>query len=69
MLTLEDDTLSIFDFDGEKLEVGEVGGFGEKMLALFVISADDENDLNDINLNVENAIKLRDRLTKFIEKE
>jgi hypothetical protein len=59
--------LELTDLDGDKLECKEVGGFGEPMLALFVVDGYDANDLCGVNLNVENAAKLRDFLDDFID--
>jgi len=56
--------LTIMDSDKDRLEVKEVGGFGEKMLFFGVYQ---EDDVCAININTSNAVVLRDYLTKFIE--
>ncbi len=64
--------LELNNEDGETLDITEVFGFSEPMLALFVINnpidEDSEEDTCGVNINVENATKLRDWLDQFIRK-
>ncbi len=64
--------LEFNDEDGETLDITEVFGFGEPMLALFVVNTPmdegSEEDTCGININVENATRLRDWLNAFIER-
>ena len=55
------DMLTLTDLDGIQLRVGEVFGFGEPMLALFVIDEHEEG----INLTLKDAAKLLERLKRF----
>ncbi len=54
------------DQDGDRLEVARVFGMGEKMGALYVRDPNDPDDECGVNINVENATKLRDWLNEFL---
>lgn len=61
-------TLKIADSvesESDSLELTQVFGFGEPMMALFIDG--DDGDHCGINLNVTDATRVRDWLTKFIE--
>lgn len=60
--------LDLVDEDGEKLDIKRVGGFGEPMASLFVVDGQDPKDQCGIRLNLDNARRLRDWLTGFIER-
>lgn len=60
--------LLLYDEDGDRLDLKEVGGFGEPMLSLFVGDSMAPMDECGINLNLENAKRLRDWLTEFLDR-